>query len=369
MNTDHRYSRHLALPGFTQVHQQRLFDSEVAIVGCGGLGTPVALYLAAAGVGSIKLIDHDTVSLSNLQRQVIYTEADIGQSKVAVMAKRLLERNSACKVEVCKEAINSANAMGILKDADVILDCCDNFSTRYLLCDVSLKLKIPVVYGAIHQFEGQVAVFNAKRDINYRDMHILPPNPGSVENCELGGVLGTLAGIIGSMQASEALKLLTEIGEILDGKLCYFDAISNRTHLFEITPNPNNYHRKENADKIELIDYDLFCGTEKTKLNNMNEISVQELKSMMDSQDDFQLIDVREPFEFDEINLGALLIPMNRIPDRVIEISRDKKVVVHCKAGSRSANVIQYLETQHGYTNLSNLRGGIMAWQQAFGNP
>ncbi|MFM9986748.1 MAG: ThiF family adenylyltransferase [Flavobacteriales bacterium] len=369
MAKENRYSRHLALPGFTLESQEKLQRSCVAIVGCGGLGTPVAIYLAAAGIGRLILIDHDNVSLSNLQRQVLFTENDIGQSKVERMTRRLLELNSSCEIVSQNVAISAINAVDLLKEADVILDCSDNFPTRYLLCDVSLKLGIPVVYGAIHQFEGQVAVFNARRDINYRDLYAQPPMPEVVENCETGGVFGTLAGIMGSMQANEALKLLSGLGEILDGKVCYFDAVSNRTHTFEVSENPHNLYRRKNAVQIELIDYELFCGTKKTELYNMNEISVQELKAMMDSQEDYQLIDVREPFEFNETNLGALLIPMNRIPERVNEVSKEKKVVVHCKAGTRSANVIHYLESQHGFTNLSNLRGGIMAWEQAFGKP
>lgn len=369
MTSTERYSRHLALPGFTSSHQTRLGRSRVAIVGCGGLGAPVAMYLVAAGIGHIKIVDHDIVSLSNLQRQVLFVEDDIGKSKAQVAVGRLRNLNRECTLIAIEERLNAGNVMQYLANADVILDCSDNFPTRYLICDASVRLGIPVVYAAIHQMEGQVAVFNGRSDINYRDVYMKPPSSGAVLNCEEGGVLGPLAGIVGSMQASEALKLLADFGEISDGKMIHFDGISNRTSIFEIKQNPANSVRRNNADKIEFVDYEVFCGIEKTKLIYMNEITVNELKAMMDAQEDFQLIDVREPFEFEEVNLGALLIPMNRVPDRISEIERNKKVVVHCKAGARSASVIQYLESQHGYKNLANLKGGIMAWEQVYGKP
>lgn len=369
MNLIERYSRHLALPGFTSEHQEAMGRARVAIVGCGGLGSPVAMYLAAAGVGELSLVDFDRVNISNIHRQVLFRESDIGLKKSDAAKNHIQQLNSNCKIRAFDLKLNSSNALDTLCEHDLILDCSDNFATRYLICDVSVKLGIPVVYAAIHQMEGQIAVFNLSKDVNYRDVYPEPPQAGSIGNCEEEGVLGTMAGVIATMQANESIKILSGFGEIADGRMIYFDGNSCRTHIFEIAPNPSNFCRRTNADAIQLIDYESYCGKLNTQLNYMNEITVNELKHLMDSQDNFQLIDVREPFEFNEMNLGALLIPMNRVPERIAEINRDKKVIVHCKSGARSASVIQYLQTQHGFNNLSNLKGGILAWEQQFGRP
>lgn len=364
-----RYSRHLALPGFDEAAQLKLKQAKVAVIGCGGLGCPVLQYLTAAGVGHFILVDHDVVSLSNLQRQVLFAESDIGRNKTEVVAERMQALNNAVQTETYTAKLTSANALRVLQFADIIADCTDNFPTRYLLNDVAVKLNVPLVQAAIYRFEGQVSVFNHKADINYRDVYPVPPSPDSIPDCATGGVLGTLAGIIGSIQANEIIKVITGIEEVLDGKIFHYDARTNESHVFQLKKNENNSVRSANRDAVQLIDYEQFCNSEQTTITTkmINEISVQELKTLMDNKEHFQFIDVRESSEFNEANLGAELIPMNTIPDHVNEIARDKKVIIHCKAGTRSGNVIAWLQAEHGYTNLLNLKGGIMAWHHAFG--
>ncbi len=364
-----RYSRQLALPGFDATSQQKLEEAKVAVVGCGGLGCPVLLYLAAAGVGHFILVDQDVVQLSNLHRQILYNENDIGKNKTELAAQKLHQLNSHVQTETYTAKLTSANALRVLQFADIIVDCCDNFPTRYLLNDVAVKLAKPLVQAAIHRFEGQVSVFNSTSGINYRDAYPTPPNPDSILDCASGGVLGTIAGIIGTVQANEVLKQIIGMQETLDGKIFHFDARTNSSSIFQLKKNPNNTARTDNKENIELIDYEQFCSAEKTTITTqmINEINVQELKMMMENKEDFQLIDVREQDEFDDANLSATLIAMSTIPDHVNKIERDKKVVIHCKSGARSANVIAWLQTEHGFGNLFNLKGGIMAWHQEFG--
>lgn len=350
-----RYSRHLVLPDFGLAAQGNLKSSKVAIVGVGGLGCPVLLYLAAAGVGHITIIDADTISLSNLQRQVLFTEEDLDQPKVIVAAAKIKKLNSELSIEPIELKLIASNALQLLNGHDLIMDCTDNFPTRYLINDACVLLNIPFVYGSVFRYEGQVSVFNYKNGPNYRDIYPLPPAPDSVPNCEHGGVLGALTGIIGSLQSNEALKILGNFGETLSGKLLIYDSWSSTQTILKI----KNQNTKEKIKN--LINYDEFCGIS-NPIDTMKEVTVQELKALKDSGADFQLIDVREPHEYDICNLNGELIPQGEIPHQVEKISKDKQVILQCRSGARSGNMVQWLEKNHGFTNLYNLKGGILAW-------
>lgn len=351
-----RYSRHFVLPEFGPAAQWKLKSSKIMVIGAGGLGCPVLLYLAAAGVGTIAIVDDDRVSLSNLQRQVLYTTEDLDNYKAIAAADKLKKLNPEVAVFPITKRITVNHALELLAAYDVIVDCTDNFPTRYLLNDACVMLDKPLVYGSIFRYEGQVSVFNYHRGPNYRDLYPQPPSPEAVPNCEEGGVLGVLAGIIGSMQANEAIKIAGGFGEPLAGRLMIFDS-----HMFECTsikiPDQNSRSKIKN-----LINYDDFCGIRTTPIVMMKEVTVQELKALMDAGADFQLIDVREPHEFDICNLDGELIPQGEIPLNVDKVAKDKQVIIHCRSGARSGNMVQWLEKNHGFTNLYNLKGGILAW-------
>lgn len=358
-----RYSRHLVLKDFGEKAQVKLKNASVLVIGAGGLGCPALLYLSAAGVGKIGIVDFDLVQESNLQRQILFTTNDIGKNKVMVAASRLSGLNPLITFGQYPLKLDSANALGLIEDYDIVLDGSDNFPTRYLVNDACVLAGKPLVYGSILQYEGQIATFNTvkqngKHSPNYRDLFPQPPLPDEVPNCEEAGVLGLLSGIIGSMMAGEAIKLITGVGEPLTGKLMLFDSLTLQSTWVAI---PDKGSRKTIK---ELIDYELFCGISQTKNKSlgMKEITVQELKSMIETKVDFQLVDVREPHENDISNLGGELIPMADVPHNTDRISKTKKVVIHCRSGGRSANIIQWLEKNHGYTNLYNLKGGILAW-------
>jgi molybdopterin/thiamine biosynthesis adenylyltransferase/rhodanese-related sulfurtransferase len=365
-----RYSRHLVLQEFGMDRQLLLKQSKVLVVGAGGLGSPALLYLAAAGVGTLGIVDHDSVDVSNLQRQVLFSVEDIGKNKATQAAARLGKLNPLVAITSYPVKITAANAIDIAGKYDVVLDGTDNFPTRYLLNDACILLNKPLVYGSILRLEGQVSVFNLELtkgifSSNYRDLFPVPPDPASVPNCEQAGVLGVLPGIIGSMQANEVIKIITGHGEPLADKLLLFDSGSSTQTMIRIK---NQNSRK---DIKHLIDYDEFCGINDGKnkslktnpdSNQMKEVTVQELKKLIDSKADFQLIDVREPHEFDICDLGGELIPQGDIPSSVDKISKDKQVVIHCRSGARSGNMVQWLEKNHGFTNLYNLKGGILAW-------
>ncbi|MCX8492149.1 MAG: molybdopterin-synthase adenylyltransferase MoeB [Cyclobacteriaceae bacterium] len=351
-----RYSRHFVLPDFGEEAQAKLKAGKVMVVGAGGLGCPVLQYLVAAGVGKIGIIDHDLVSLSNLQRQVLYSIDDIGKSKAEVATKKLLSLNSFVDIQSIVQKIDASNALEFLKGYDAVIDCTDNFPTRYLLNDACVLLDIPLVYGSIFRYEGQVSVFNYSQGPTYRDLYHQPPDPQTVPSCEEGGVLGVLAGIIGSLQANEAIKILTNYAEPLSGKLLLLDSATLETHLIEI---PNKNERKNVS---YLINSDDFCNPTIKTQSIMKEITVQELKALKDNDADFQLIDVRELHEIDICEIGGELIPQAEIPHNVDKIAKDKQVVIHCRSGARSGNMVKWLETNHGFTNLYNLKGGILAW-------
>jgi molybdopterin/thiamine biosynthesis adenylyltransferase/rhodanese-related sulfurtransferase len=351
-----RYSRHFSLPGFGEEAQAKLKNSSVVVIGAGGLGCPVLQYLAAAGVGTIAIIDHDRISLSNLQRQVLFNADEIGLYKSEVALAKLQRLNANINFRSIVSQMNSQNALELLSPYDLIIDCTDNFPTRYLLNDASVLLNKPLIYGSIFRYEGQVAVFNYQGGVTYRDLYPQPPSPGTVPTCEEGGVLGVLAGIIGCLQANEALKILSGFAPSLSGKLLLFDSLSNETTIVGIPA------KKERKKISELINYDDFCNVQSNPVNTMKEVTVQELKELKDKGAHFQLIDVREPHEVDICEIGGELIPQADIPLNVDKISRDKQVIIHCRSGARSGNMVKWLETNHGFTNLYNLKGGILAW-------
>ncbi len=365
-----RYSRHLILPQFGPAGQERLKQTRILVIGAGGLGTPLLYYLAAAGVGTIGIVDHDVVDESNLQRQVMFTVDDIGKPKTEAAQRRLERLNPLITFETYPVRLTSANAMDILAKYDIIADGTDNFPTRYLTNDACVLLGKPLIYGSIYQFEGQVSVFNGTdetghRGPNYRDLFPVPPPPDSVPSCAEGGVLGVLPGIVGSMQANEALKLAAGIGSPLIGRLLLFDALQFETRIVRFRPDPNNPVSGNNPTITKLIDYDEFCGLT-TRHQGIAELSVAELKRMIDARENFHLIDVREPSEHELVNIGGDCIPLSTVESQVHRIPRDRPVVVYCKTGARSARAIRLLAKTSGFTNLRNLGGGIIAYIDAY---
>lgn len=358
-----RYSRHLVLKDFGLKNQEKLKQASVLVIGAGGLGSPALLYLAAAGIGKIGMVDFDVVQESNLQRQVLFSTEDIGENKATAASRHLNKLNPFVTVVSIAEQLTSENALGIIRDYDLVLDGSDNFPTRYLVNDACVLLNKPLVYGSILQYEGQLAVFNVplktgEISANYRDLFPVPPQPHEVPNCEQAGVLGVLPGMLGSMMANEAIKLITGIAEPMVNRLIIVDSLSLEMMTVKIPD------RNSRADIKKLIDYEQFCGInhEKDKSLGMKEITVLELKQLIDTKSDFQLIDVREGYEYDQANIGGEHIPMAEVPHNIDRIQTNKQVVVHCRSGGRSGNIIQWLEKNHGFENLYNLKGGILAW-------
>ena len=357
-----RYNRHIIIPEFGLAAQQKLKAAKVLVVGSGGLGSPLLLYLTAAGVGTIGIVDFDVVDDSNLQRQVLFGVSEVGKPKVEAAKARLQSLNPHINIVTYNTQLTSKNALEIISQYDVVADGTDNFPTRYLVNDASVLAGKPNVYASIFQFEGQVSVFNytnaeGETGPNYRDLYPTPPPPGLVPNCAEGGVLGVLPGIIGSLQASEVIKVITGVGEPLSGRFFVFDALSFESRTLRITK------QKDSPPITELIDYEQFCGV-KVVEKKIKEISVEEFVQWQESGEDVQVIDVREPAEYEQVNIGALLIPLATVSAREGEISRERKVVVHCKLGGRSAKAIHELEDKFGFTNLYNLKGGITAYLQ-----
>ena len=365
-----RYSRHLILPEFNIEGQKKLKNARVLVVGTGGLGAPLLLYLTAAGVGTIGIVDFDVVDISNLQRQVLFTTADIGRPKVEAAAERLKALNPHIRFEVFNKRLDSSNALELITLFDVVADGTDNFQTRYLVNDACVLAGKVNVFASIFRFEGQASVFNYRypdgtRGPNYRDLFPTPPPPGLVPSCAEGGVLGVLPGILGSLQANEVIKVISGVGEPLVGRLFQFDAASFTTKIYKIAKDPDNPLTGMNASQTGLIDYDYFCGIHfapKPKEEHADEIEVATLKEWIRSGKDFQLIDVREPFEYAIANIGGKLIPKNEIMTHIDQIDRNKDVVFLCKSGIRSRDVINRLRKEAGLTNLYNVTGGITAW-------
>jgi len=365
-----RYSRHLIIPEFNIEGQRKLKNAKVLVIGSGGLGSPLLLYLTAAGVGTIGIVDFDVVDESNLQRQVLFGVEDKGTPKVEAAVKRLKSLNPYIQFKTYNEKFTSKNALDIVKEYDVIADGTDNFPTRYLVNDACVLSGKVNVYASIYRFEGQCSVFNytspdGSLGPNYRDLFPSPPPPGLVPSCAEGGVIGVLPGILGSLQALEVIKVLTGLGEPLSGRLFLFDATTFETRTLKVRRDPANPLNGTNPTQTGLIDYDQFCGigtTEKKEQSEVKEIDVFALKQWIDSKADFQLIDVREPYEYEIANIQGELMPLKTVSDFAPRISRDKKVVVHCRSGVRSAKAITELESNFGFENLYNLKGGILAW-------
>ncbi len=362
-----RYSRHLLIPQVGVDGQRKLKAASVLVVGAGGLGSPAALYLAAAGVGRIGLVDYDVVDASNLQRQVIHGSSNLDQLKVESARNRLLDLNPGIDVPVYNESLSSANALRIVQGYDLVIDGTDNFPTRYLVNDVCVKLGIPNVYGSIFRFDGQVSVFGANGGPCYRCLFPDPPPPGSVPSCAEGGVLGVLPGIIGSLQASEALKLLLGIGETLTGKLLLFHALDMRFDTIKLRKDPNCVVCSLSPEQIELIDYEAFCGVpahdhDERPMDKQFEITPQELAAQIQQGNPPRLIDVREPHELHISQLAnAELIPLGQLPTRLPDLDPALETVILCRSGSRSERAVEFLRAA-GFTKVKNLVGGINAW-------
>lgn len=361
-----RYNRHIIIPEFGLEAQQKLKAAKVLIVGSGGLGSPALLYLAAAGVGTIGIVDFDVVDDSNLQRQVLFGVESVGKAKVEAAKARLEALNPHINLVLYNTQLTSQNALDILKDYDLVADGTDNFPTRYLVNDAAVLLGKPNIYASIFQFEGQVSVFNYRNKEgvlgpNYRDLYPTPPPPGLVPSCAEGGVLGVLPGIIGSLQALEVIKVITGVGEPLAGRFYIFDALTFESRTFNISRRDDNPLNGKNPSITALIDYEQFCGVKAVE-KPIKEITATELYDWQVKGEPFQLIDVREQHEYDFVNIGAELIPLATVAANADKFSRDTKVVVHCKMGGRSAKAIRELEEKFGFTNLYNLKGGILGY-------
>lgn len=360
-----RYNRQIIIPEFGEAGQERLKASSVLVIGAGGLGAPILQYLTAAGVGNITIVEFDEISLSNLQRQILFSSNQVGESKARKSAERLRGLNPTVNFTLVEEAITSQNAMELIEGVDLVVDGSDNLATRYLVNDACYFLKKPLIYGAIFRFEGQVSVFNMETEgelsPNYRDLFPSPPPPEMVPSCSEGGVLGVLPGIIGSMMANEAIKILANMGTTLSGKLFVFDALDFSTYSLKVAKNSDNPISGDKPSITALIDYEAFCMGD-IQPKKLNEITVQELATRL-SQEEVFLLDVREDYEYEIADLGGVLIPLHKVVDRVSEIPKEKEVVVMCKTGGRSAKAIELLQEQ-GFDNLVNLIGGISAWQK-----
>lgn len=363
-----RYSRHLIMPEVTLSGQKRLKAAKVLCIGSGGLGSPIALYLAAAGVGTIGLVDFDVVDYSNLQRQILHGTKDVGRKKLNSARDRIRDINPNIKVNLHDCLFQASNAMELVEPYDIVIDGTDNFPTRYLSNDVCVFLKKPNIYGSIFRFDGQCTVFAPHLGGPcYRCLYPEPPPPGMVPSCAEGGVLGVLPGVIGVMQAIEAIKLIVGIGEPLIGRLIHFDALKMKFREFKVRKDPSCPVCSENPTITELIDYEEFCGIPQAKEAEdaeppVPEISVEELKRKLDQGEKFLLLDVREEYEYDIAHIpGAKLIPLGELPSRMSELDSADEIVIHCKSGIRSATALRQLQ-EAGFAKLWNVEGGILAW-------
>lgn len=365
-----RYSRHLIMPEVGLEGQKKLKNSRVLCIGAGGLGSPLSLYLAAAGVGTLGILDFDVVDFSNLQRQVLHSEKTVGEPKVESAKNRLLELNSDINVVTYDQRLDSSNAMDVMKGYDVVVDGTDNFATRYLTNDACVFLGIPNVYGSIFRFEGQVSVFDAKRGPCYRCLYPEPPPPGLVPSCAEGGVLGILPGIVGTIQASEVVKLVIGEGAPLAGRLLFLDVLEMEPRILKLRKDPKCPVCGENPSITELVDYEAFCGigrgereTEEEK-PKIEEITVEEFSSIRESDGEVVLVDVREPHEYEICSIeGSKLIPLGELKDRTGELDPEDEIVVHCHHGRRSMRAATFLAEQ-GFGKVKNLKGGIDEWAE-----
>lgn len=366
-----RYSRHLTLPQVGVEGQEKLKQARVLIVGAGGLGAPVGLYLAAAGIGTLGIVDFDVVEESNLQRQIIHSTSGVGSSKAESAARRIAELNPFVRSVIHEERLTSANAMDIMRGYDVIVDGTDNFPTRYLTNDACVLLGKPLVYGSVYRFEGQATLFDAKIGPCYRCLFPEPPPPGSVPSCEEGGVFGVLPGLIGMIQATETIKRVTGIGESLAGRLLVFDALEMRFRELRLRKEPDCPVCGSHPTVTKLIDYEAFCGVGAVDAERTNGASVSEpgtdltpveLKAKLDRGERIELVDVREDFELDIAALPyTKWIPLGELGDRIGELDKNAETVVYCHTGGRSGRAVEFLR-RSGFSNARNLKGGITRW-------
>lgn len=359
-----RYQRQIHLEGFGEVSQEKLANARVLIIGAGALGCPVLTYLATAGVGTLGIVDNDVIDVSNLHRQPLYTTADCGKPKVEVAQERLSAMNPEITINAYQTYLSPQNVMELFSGYDIVVDGTDNFQTRYLINDACVLTGKPNVHGSVVRFSGTLSVFNyldssGNTGPNYRDLFPVPPTPEEAPSCAEAGVIGVIPSIIGSMQAMETIKLITGVGEVVSGKFLQLNALSNSQQTLYFDKDPLNPLNNASENFIFETDYATFCHQTQYL---MKSITVTELKALKDQGADFQLIDVRETYEHDICDIGGELIPMNEVPNSVDKISKDKQVIVHCRSGKRSGNVINFLEDNYGFTNLYNLEGGILAW-------
>jgi adenylyltransferase/sulfurtransferase len=365
-----RYSRHLLLPEVGLEGQQKLKAARVLCVGTGGLGSPLALYLAAAGIGTLGLVDFDVVDSSNLQRQIIHSTKDVGRPKIESAEEKLKALNPHMNILKFETMLHSSNALEIMKDFDIIADGTDNFQTRYLVNDACVILGKPNAYGSIFRFEGQASVFATEDGPCYRCLYPEPPPPGLVPSCAEGGVLGILPGLVGVIQATEVIKLILGIGDPLIGRLLLVDSLGMNFRTLKLRKNPDCPVCGTNPTVTALIDYDQFCGVaphkeepEAAVQNGIPQLTVEALKALQDAGEDVFVLDVREPHEYQIVNIGGHLLPLGEVGQRIAELEahRGREIVVHCKSGARSQRAAEFLK-QAGFQKVQNLAGGILAW-------
>ena len=359
-----RYSRHLIMPEVGMEGQQKLKAARVLCIGAGGLGSPLALYLAAAGVGTLGIVDFDVVDYTNLQRQIIHSTADVGRKKLDSAAEKLKAINPFLNIRKFETRLSSDNALELFRDFEIIADGTDNFPTRYLVNDACVLTGKPNVYGSIFRFEGQASVFAMKEGPCYRCLYPEPPPPGLVPSCAEGGVLGILPGLVGVIQATEAIKLILGQGDSLIGRLLLVDALGMKFRELKLRKNPDCPVCGKHPSITKLIDYNEFCGIrgeEKPMEVGVPEIQVEELKRRLDSGEDVFVLDVREPHEYQICNINGYLIPLGDLPKRVHELDSSREIVAHCRSGARSAKAVDFLR-QAGFKKVHNLAGGILAW-------
>jgi sulfur-carrier protein adenylyltransferase/sulfurtransferase len=360
-----RYSRHLIMPEVGMDGQLKLKQARVLMIGAGGLGAPLGLYLAAAGVGHLGIVDFDVVDFTNLQRQVTFSTTDVGRPKSEAAKERLAAMNPAIEITTHETRLTSENALDLFKDYDIIVDGTDNFPTRYLVNDACVLLGKPNVYGSIFRFEGQVSIFGAPGGPCYRCLYPEPPPPGLVPSCAEGGVLGVLPGIVGSLQAVETIKLILGAGDPLIGRLLLFDALGMKFRELKLKKNPECPLCGANRTITKLIDYEEFCGIRGEEapaaVTTVPEITPRELKQRLDRGDDLFVLDVREPHEYQICNINGYLLPLGDLPRRVNELDSSREIVAHCRSGKRSADAAEFLR-KAGFRKIWNLKGGILAW-------
>ncbi|MCI0404311.1 MAG: molybdopterin-synthase adenylyltransferase MoeB [Acidobacteria bacterium] len=362
-----RYSRHLIMPEVGMEGQQKLKAARVLCIGAGGLGSPLAMYLAAAGVGTLGLVDFDVVDFTNLQRQIIHSTADVGRKKLDSAEETLKGINPFVDVRKFETKLSSANALEIFRRFDVIADGTDNFPTRYLVNDACVLTGKPNVYGSIFRFEGQASVFATKEGPCYRCLYPEPPPPGLVPSCAEGGVLGILPGLVGVIQATETIKLILGRGDALIGRLLLVDAMGMNFRQLKLRKNPDCPACGKNPTVTALIDYQEFCGVrgeeQAVAAAAVPEITVEELKQKLDAREDVFILDVREPHEYQICNLNGYLLPLGDLPKRAHELDSSREIVAHCRSGVRSAKAVDFLR-QAGFRKVKNLKGGILAWAE-----